>query len=189
MRSDHTLLQREIRQSRPFRGDGHEAAVGLLLTADRVRRSLAAVVEPHGITLQQYNVLRILRGAGEAGLPTLEIGERMIERSPGVTRLLDRLEAKGLVRRERCPTDRRQVFCRIEPPGLELLVRLDPPVDEADAASIAKLAPAECQQLFELLAAVRAGYDQSRGRRRRSLPEPNQNDPSRPITTNEETTP
>ena len=74
----------------------------LVRTADLVRRVLDAVVEPHGITLQQYNVLRILRGAGAEGLPTLEIGERMIEQAPGVTRLLDRLEAKGLVRRQRC---------------------------------------------------------------------------------------
>jgi hypothetical protein len=59
-----------------------------------VTRRLAGVVEPHGVTLQQYNVLRILRGAGEGGLPTLEIAQRMIEHAPGITRLLDRLERK-----------------------------------------------------------------------------------------------
>src|SRR6185295_1524706 len=113
--NETSALQREIRQTRPFRSRSQEAMLALLRTADQVHRSFARVVEPHGITLQQYNVLRILRGAGDAGLPTLEIGARMIERSPGVTRLIDRLEAKGWVRRERCPHDRRQVLCWITP--------------------------------------------------------------------------
>jgi DNA-binding MarR family transcriptional regulator len=152
-------LRREIRQSRPFRSAGHEAVVALLRTADRVRRSLSALVEAQGISAQQYNVLRILRGAGEAGLPTLDVGERMIERSPGITRLLDRLEAKGLVRRERCPADRRQVLCFIAPDGLALLARLDAPVDAADAAAVAALAPAERRELLRLLAAVRAAAE------------------------------
>jgi DNA-binding MarR family transcriptional regulator len=92
----------------------------------------------------------------------------MIEHSPGVTRLLDRLEAKALVRRERCPADRRQVLCWIQPAGLELLARLDGPIDESDARSIDRLAPGDCRKLFELLAAVRAGYDQARRRDPRS---------------------
>src|ERR1035437_4343698 len=99
-------LQRELRQRRPFQSAAHEAIVGLLRTADLIRRHAAAVVEPHGITTQQFNVLRILRGAGGDGLPTLEVGARMVEQTPGVTRLLDRLEAKDLVRRQRCPNDR-----------------------------------------------------------------------------------
>ena len=101
-------LQHELRQRRPFASPAHEAVVGLMRTADLVRRQMTALVEPHGITLQQFNVLRILRGAGDEGLPTLEVAERMIEQTPGVTRLLDRLEAKELVRRQRCPKDRRQ---------------------------------------------------------------------------------
>ncbi len=86
--------------------------MSLLEAADRVRRHFQAILEPHGLTLQQFNVLRILRGAGEDGLPTLEVGQRMIEKTPGVTRLLDRLESKGWVTRERCRRDRRRVFCR-----------------------------------------------------------------------------
>ncbi|HZJ72423.1 MAG TPA: MarR family transcriptional regulator, partial [Planctomycetota bacterium] len=101
------VLQREIRQTRPFPSVEAEAVVGLMRTADVVKRGLARVVEPRGLTLQQYNVLRILRGAGPEGLPTLEIAGRMIEQAPGVTRLLDRLEAKNLVQRARCPRDRR----------------------------------------------------------------------------------
>ncbi|MFP5247340.1 MAG: MarR family winged helix-turn-helix transcriptional regulator, partial [Thermoanaerobaculia bacterium] len=116
-------LRDELKQTRPFVTRTQEAALALLRTADLVRRSIGAVVEPEGITMQQYNVLRILRGAGEKGLPTLEIAERMVEQTPGITRLIDRLETKQLVGRERCPTDRRQVFCRITKEGLALLAR------------------------------------------------------------------
>jgi DNA-binding MarR family transcriptional regulator len=112
-------------------------------------------LEPHDITLQQYNVLRILRGAGEQGLPTLEIGERMIEQAPGVTRLLDRLEAKALVRRERCAQDRRQVLCWLTASGLELVERLDEPVDSADAQAVAMLTPDEQDRLLRMLDAIR----------------------------------
>src|SRR3984893_16850032 len=94
-------------------------------TTDLVRRQIAAFVEPHGITLQQFNVLRILRGAGADGLPTLEVAERMVEQKPGVTRLLDRMEAKELVRRQRCPKDRRQHLCWITPRGLAVLQKID----------------------------------------------------------------
>src|SRR3981081_4191954 len=114
-------IVQELKQTRPFPSKAQEAAVALLRTADVVRRLFGAVVEPEGITVQQYNVLRILRGAGERGLPTLEIADRMIETTPGITRLIDRLETKKLVVRVRCLTDRRQVFCRITVSGLSLL--------------------------------------------------------------------
>ena len=121
-------VREEIRQSRPFRTEAEEAVVGLLLTAEALRRRLGDVVEPEGITGQQFNVLRILRGAHPDTLPTLEIASRMIEKTPGITRLLDRLDAKGLVRRDRGTDDRRCVYCRITPRGLDLLARLDEPV-------------------------------------------------------------
>ena len=125
-------LQNEIKQSRPFRTAGQEAFLGLLKTVDLLRRKASAQTEPEGITLQQYNVLRILRGAGPGGLPTLEIATRMIEQAPGITRLLDRLETKRLVSRERCPEDRRQVTCRITEKGLALLSRMDEAVNATD---------------------------------------------------------
>ncbi len=90
-------LQAEIRQTRPFASASEEASLALLRTSDRLARRIAAMVEPREITAQQYNVLRILRGSHPGRLPTLEIAERMIEQAPGITRLLDRLEAKGLV--------------------------------------------------------------------------------------------
>jgi DNA-binding MarR family transcriptional regulator len=150
-------LQREIRQGKPFRSRGQEVVVALLRTADLVRRTVGRALEPHDITIQQYNVLRILRGAGEQGLPTLEIADRMIEQAPGVTRLLDRLEVKGLVRRQRCAQDRRQVLCWLTSAGLELVERLDEPVDSADAEAVAMLTPEEQERLLRMLDAIRSG--------------------------------
>ena len=150
-------IQREIKQGKPFPAATAEATVSLLRAADLVRRAVSAVVEPHGITLQQYNVLRILRGAGERGLPTLEIVERMVEQTPGITRLIDRLETKKLVLRERCKTDRRQVFCRITAAGLELLARLDQPLREAEDLALSPLTQKQLAQLLGLLDLVRNG--------------------------------
>lgn len=139
-----------------FRSREQEATLGLLRTADAVKRSLAQVIEPHGITPQQYNVLRILRGAGPEGLPTLTIGERMIEQTPGVTRLVDRLQRKGLVARAPCSKDRRRVFCKITPKGLDLLKELDDPVNRWDNQAVAVLQPSDLDSLINLLDRVRA---------------------------------
>jgi len=152
-----SALQQEIRQRRPFQSPAHEAVVALMRTADLVRRQVAALVEPYGITPQQFNVLRILRGAQPDPLPTLEIGERMIEEAPGITRLLDRLEAKGLVSRARCLKDRRQVHCRITSEGLDLLKLLDAPVSAAEEAVMKPIGRAGQQQLIGLLDRLRAG--------------------------------
>jgi DNA-binding MarR family transcriptional regulator len=150
-------VAQEIKQTRPFRSITQEAVVALLKTSDDLRRATEALLAPYGITLQQYNVLRILRGAGDDGLPTLEIGERMIEQAPGVTRLLDRLEAKKLVRRERCPEDRRQVTCRISDTGLSLLARLDKVGIAGDDTLLRPLSLADQQALVRLLDRIRAG--------------------------------
>ena len=150
-----SLLEIELRQTRPFRSRVEEGVVGLFRTAEVVRRVLGAVVGARGITLQQYNVLRILRGAGSVGLPTLEIGERMVEQAPGVTRLLDRLEAKALVRRERCRIDRRQVLCWIEPLGTRLLSDLERPMRDAARRRLAGLDARGLDSLITLMEAVR----------------------------------
>jgi DNA-binding MarR family transcriptional regulator len=149
-------LQRELRQTRPFPSAAEEATVGLLRTADRVRRRLTLAVAPLGITIQQYNVLRILRGAGGYGLPTLEIGARMIEEAPGVTRLIGRLEKKALAERRRCPSDARQVLCRITPAGLRLLKEADRPLGRAIAAAFANLGGPETRRLIHSLDALRS---------------------------------
>lgn len=158
MDEEPSALQLEIQQRQPFRSRAHEAVIGLLRTTDVLRRQFEKMVAPYGITLQQYNVLRILRGAGEEGLPTLSIAERMIEETPGITRLLDRLEAKELVWRKRCREDRRQVLCYLTPAGLDLINRLDEPVHEADQTVLASLSPEQQETLCRLLDAIRAAH-------------------------------
>lgn len=152
-----TSIQKELKQNKPFTSKTTEAAVALLRTADLVRRNLAAVIELHDITVQQYNVLRILRGAGEKGLPTLDIAERMIEATPGITRLIDRLEAKNLVGRQRCKTDRRQVFCLITSQGLDLLAAIDEPLRAVNEKALSALRKRDVDDLLSLLDRTRDG--------------------------------
>ena len=102
-------LQAEMGQGRPFKSLEQEATVALLRTASLITRAFARLVEPAGLSWAQYNALRIVRGAGRAGIPTLAIRERMIDEGTTITRLLDKLEAGGLIRRERSEPDRRQV--------------------------------------------------------------------------------
>jgi DNA-binding MarR family transcriptional regulator len=141
-------------QTRAVTSPAHQTLVGLLRTADAIRRRMAPVVEAQGITLQQFNVLRILRGGGDDGVATLDVADRMVEQAPGITRLLDRLEAKALVRRQRCAKDRRQHLCWITPHGLRVLEQLDEPVLKASDACVAKLARNELPTLTRLLAAL-----------------------------------
>ena len=151
----HSSILRELRQSKPFPSNREEAFVGILRTADMLRWRLSEILEPEGITLAQFNVLRILRGAKETGLPTLEIGARLVEQAPGITRLIDRLELMGLARRERPRADRRQVLCHIEKKGLLLLARLDTTVPQASEVLFAGLTSAEIDQLITALDAIR----------------------------------
>jgi DNA-binding MarR family transcriptional regulator len=151
-----SAVQAEIRQSRPFRSPAQEATIALLRTASVVGRAIARVVEPHGLSLAQYNALRIVRGAGVAGIPTLAIRERMVEEGTTITRLLDKLEAAGLIRRERDYPDRRQVICHATDAGKRLLDHLDPLTDASDEAAMATLDDAQVEQLIALLDRVRA---------------------------------
>src|ERR1700739_17725 len=132
-------LRDEIRQTRPLESPAQEAILSLFRTTDMLQRMFSKIVEPHGISLQQYNVLRILRGAGKQGIPTLDIADRMVEQTPGITRLLDKLEAKKLVQRKRCPEDRRQVLCWITGRGLQLLADLDKPLVAAGSNAVKPL--------------------------------------------------
>jgi len=154
-------LQRELRQNKPFQSSAQEAVLGLLRSADLMRRLITGLVEPHGLTMQQFNVLRILRGAeaeGRDGVPTLDIADRMIEQTPGVTRLLDRLEGKGLVRRQRCPKDRRQHLCWITPKGLAILQKMDEVSMHANEELMKGLRAKERETLIRLMEAVRAPH-------------------------------
>ena len=155
---ERSSLQKEIGQTRAFASPRQEAAIAVLRTADVLRHHFASVLEPHGLTGQQFNVLRILRGARPDALPTMEIASRMIEKTPGITRLLDRLERKGLVARQRGTSDRRRVYCTITDRGLRTLAHLDEPVATADEMALTMLGDAEVARLIELLDAVRAGH-------------------------------
>ncbi|HEX7252018.1 MAG TPA: MarR family transcriptional regulator [Thermoanaerobaculia bacterium] len=152
-----TTVADDIKQKRAFATRSEEASVGLLLTADVVRRYGEKLLAPYGITQQQYNVLRILRGSRPDGLPTLEIAARMIEKAPGITRLLDRLERKRLVIRERSPGDRRQVICRISPKGVDLLPSLDSTIRRA-IEPVNRLSQKDLKRLIVLLDSVRREY-------------------------------
>jgi len=151
-----SLLQKEIQQSKPFPSTSDEAVLGLLRTTDRLRSSMARMLGPAGVTFQQYNVLRILRGAGDEGLPTLNVAERMIEHTPGITGLVDRLEKKGWVERRRGVGDRRVVTCHITSAGLALLASLDSEADRFGATVLSGLNSDEKRVLIRLLEKVRS---------------------------------
>jgi len=147
-------LQDDIKQTRPFASKAQEATIAIIRTAHVIRRRFEAAAERDGITAQQYNVLRILRGA-RGPLPTMEIAERMIEPAPGITRLVNSLEQRDLLRREQWAGDRRQVLCQITPAGLRLLEQLEEIMNELDDRIINTLSPEELDVLISLLERVR----------------------------------
>ena len=148
-------LAREIKQKRPFGSPRQEAVLSLYRTTDVIRRRMSEQIERFGITMQQYNVLRILRGAGPDGLPSQEIGKRLIEHSPGITRMIDRLAIKGLVCRDRCLEDRRIVTCTITTEGMDLLERMDEPVQTLDDQTLGEISDRDVKQLMRILDAIR----------------------------------
>jgi DNA-binding MarR family transcriptional regulator len=151
-------LAEEIHQTRPWSSAAEEALVSVMRTAALIRRAVVQAVEPLGISPAQYNVLRILRGAGPAGLQTLAVRDRLVEEAPGITRLIDKLEKSQSVRRDRTGRDRRTVRVMITAAGLELLSQADKAVQlvhERFSASLAN--EAEHRDLVALLARVRAG--------------------------------
>ena len=149
-------LQAEIKQNKPFASLEHEAMLGLLRTAALVDHATDEALRPFGVTGTQFNVLRILRGAGDAGLCGREIGERMITRVPDVPRLLERLEKAGLISRERDSSDRRHVTARITRQGMDLLEAvgaLSTPIEQR----FKELSEDQLRTLIDALDSVRAG--------------------------------
>jgi DNA-binding MarR family transcriptional regulator len=128
-----------------------EASVEILKAREEIYAHIAHVLKPYGLTEPQFNVLRILRGAGTGGLPCLEVGRRLITRVPDVTRLLDRLETAGLVHRRRSNNDRRIVMAYISKAGLNLLKRLDKPINEANREQLGALTNTELEDLTRIL--------------------------------------
>src|SRR6201999_4571765 len=154
-----TKLQKELKQTKPFVSLEEEVLLNLARTAERMSTHIAAVLKRADLTPTQYNALRILRGAGEEGLTCGEIGERMVTRESDITRLLDRLERRGLITRERPETNRRVVLTRITCEGLSLLAELDVPVQEANRAMAGHLGRARLRTLNELLERLRGNGD------------------------------
>ena len=151
-------MKKAIQPGKKRRRAGYpeEAAfLDLLRTADMLSRGLVQILKTEDISATQYNVLRILRGALE-GLPCGEIASRMITRDPDVTRLLDRLEKRGLISRCRETRDRRSVMARITPQGLKLLARLDEPVQSTHRKQLGHLGRERLGELAELLRASRS---------------------------------
>jgi DNA-binding MarR family transcriptional regulator len=149
-------MQKPQRKSNSSHSRRQEVVVSVLRTAQYLRGFCSELFDQHGITPQQYNVLRILRG-GPDGLPTGDIADRMIEPTPGITRLLDRLEAKKLARRERPSDNRRQVLCYITRTGLGLLNELEEPLQERAVNALQGLKASDLDELVRLLELVRNG--------------------------------
>ncbi len=154
-------LQRELKTSKPFASLEHEAFLNVLRTASALQEALHVLFKPYGISQAQYNVLRILRGAAPGGLPCKEIAERMVTRVPDVTRLLDRLEARNLVQRERDTVDRRVVLARVTQEGIKLIDLLDEPVRQIHFQQLSHLGPENLKQLIGLLEEVREAPEPS----------------------------
>ena len=149
-------LQAEIKQSKPFPRRSSEALLSVLRTAALIEHRVNEVLRPHGITELQYNVLRILRGAGPTGLCGREISERLVSQVPDVSRLLDRMEAMQLLRRERDDADRRHVTARITPRGLRMLDETTPELDAFERERFGHFDAEQLQQIIDGLADIRA---------------------------------
>ena len=154
-------LKQEIKQKRPFPSVQEEAILALVRTADQFAAPLAEVLRGTGLSQSQYNILRILRGSVPDGLSCGDISERMVRRDPDLTRLLDKLESRGLVTRTRGTTDRRVVLASITDEGLALLAALDEPVRASIKASLAHVPAGRLKELIEILEELRAAPKQT----------------------------
>jgi len=148
-------LKDEIKQTKPFARPADEALLSILRTAAVLEHAENEVLKAHGLTHTQYNVLRILRGAGKRGLCGRDIADRMVSHVPDVSRLLDRMEDSGLIARRRDPDDRRHVTARITAAGRTVLADATPDLERTGRARTARLSPADIAGLIRSLAAIR----------------------------------
>ena len=148
-------LQDEIRQTKPFARKTAEALLSILRTATVLEHAQNEALRPHGITHTQYNVLRILQGAGKDGLCGRDIAERLISKVPDISRLLDRMDEMELLTRERDATDRRHVTARISAKGRRLVVQAIPDLEKVERARFAALRPSAVAGLVKALGTIR----------------------------------
>lgn len=148
-------LRHELRQQKPFGSLAQEAFLSVARTEAQLRESIERLLEPHGLTLTQYNVLRVLRGAESEGLCRNEIRDRLVTRMPDVSRLLDRMETAGLIHRVRSTTDRRQVNTTLTTKGRKLVNELDGPMAKAHEKQLGHLDAKQLKSLIDLLALAR----------------------------------
>ena len=148
-------LKDEIKQRKPFESLESELILTLVRAADELSRGAEDILKLGGLSQTQYNVLRILRGAGENGLCCRETAERMITRDPDMTRLIDRLERRGLITRSRDSHDRRVIMVRITEAGRQILKDLDKPMEEYNRNRLSHMEKGDLRRLLELLEAAR----------------------------------
>jgi DNA-binding MarR family transcriptional regulator len=151
-----TKLQKELRQTKPFGSREEEVYLNIQLTAERLWWGINETLKSSELTPTQYNVLRILRGAGLAGASCSEISERLVTKDSDITRLLDRLETRGLISREREAKDRRIIMARITEEGLRLLSELDKPIERCHRRQLGHMGEKQLATLSRLLDASRA---------------------------------
>ena len=150
-------LQQDLRQTKPFSSLQQEAYLSVVRTTSTLTDRVEDLLKPFGISATQYNVLRILRGAGQTGLCRNELRDRMLSRMPDMTRLLDRMEEAGLVTRSRERDDRRMVLTQITARGRELLGELDRPMAQLHREQLSELSDEQLRSLIDLLTLVREG--------------------------------
>jgi DNA-binding MarR family transcriptional regulator len=141
----------DLIKQRRFAGPGQKAMLNILVTSSWVTSQLSGAMSEFGITPAQYNVLRILRGANPDKMTCSDLGSRLLDRTPDVTRLLNRLELAGLIERNRSITDRRVVEVAISPKGVELLEQMNPVIDAIQGRLASHLNEAELSSLNDLL--------------------------------------
>lgn len=148
-------LAKEIRQTKPFQSREEEAFLNLGRTWEFLQKQVADLLKQHQLTSTQYNMLRILRGAGAEGLTCTQATERMLSPDPDITRLLDRMESQGLIRRDRTPEDRRVVIARITDRGIEAANRIDEPLHQLLQQSVGRIGRQRLLDLIDTLEALR----------------------------------
>lgn len=148
-------LAAELHQTKPFATLEEEALLNLARTQEYLQQRQAEFFKQYQLTRTQYNVLRILRGAGNDGITCSQVSERMVAADPDITRLLDRLETRGLIARERSKEDRRVVVSRITPDGIALLKTIDKPLTALHKDLMGRLERRDLERLVEVLESIR----------------------------------